>query len=69
MSTILIEIASKKIFQFLLPNQQQDVSIELTNILDEALVPETLIHGVFLNIYGKGVIIKGDSGIGNWRLL
>ena len=40
------------------------VSIELTNILDEALAPETLIHGVFLNIYGKGVIIKGDSGIG-----
>ena len=34
------------------------------NILDEALAPETLIHGVFLNIYGKGVIIKGDSGIG-----
>ena len=22
------------------------------------------MHGVFLNIHGKGVIIKGDSGIG-----
>lgn len=40
------------------------VSIELTSRLDEILAPETLIHGVFLNIYGKGVIIKGDSGIG-----
>ena len=40
------------------------VSIDLTGTLDEALAPETLIHGVFLNIYGKGVVIRGDSGIG-----
>lgn len=40
------------------------ISIDLTNKIDEALAPEILIHGVFLNIYGKGVIIKGDSGIG-----
>ena len=60
-----MRLLEKKIFQFLLPNQATGrVSIELTNILDEALAPETLIHGVFLNIYGKGVIIKGDSGIG-----
>lgn len=40
------------------------VSIDLTGTLDEALAAETLIHGVFLNIYGKGVVIRGDSGIG-----
>lgn len=40
------------------------VSIDLTGTLDEALAEETLIHGVFLNIYGKGVVIRGDSGIG-----
>lgn len=40
------------------------VSINLMGKLDELLAPETQIHGVFLNIYGKGVIIKGDSGIG-----
>lgn len=40
------------------------VSIDLTSILDEALAAETLMHGVFLNIYGKGVVIRGDSGIG-----
>lgn len=39
-------------------------SINLMGKLDELLAPETQIHGVFLNIYGKGVIIKGDSGIG-----
>lgn len=62
---ILIEIARKKDFPiFVTESATGRVSIELTNILDEALAPETLIHGVFLNIYGKGVIIKGDSGIG-----
>jgi len=40
------------------------VSISLTARLDELLAPNTQIHGVFMNIYGKGVIIKGDSGIG-----
>ncbi len=40
------------------------VSIDLTSTLDEALAAETLMHGVFLNIYGKGVVIRGDSGIG-----
>lgn len=40
------------------------VSLNLTARLDECLAQETLIHGVFMNIYGKGVIIKGDSGVG-----
>ncbi|MBO6048141.1 MAG: HPr(Ser) kinase/phosphatase [Erysipelotrichaceae bacterium] len=40
------------------------VSLMLTQMLDEMLAPNVLIHGVFMNIYGKGVIIKGDSGIG-----
>ena len=62
---ILIEIAKARNFPiFVTDNATGRVSIELTNLLDEALAPETLIHGVFLNIYGKGVIIKGDSGIG-----
>lgn len=40
------------------------VSSELMNTLEEKLAREALMHGVFLNIHGKGVIIKGDSGIG-----
>lgn len=63
--SILKEIAEARNFPiFITENATGRVSIELTNLLDEALAPETLIHGVFLNIYGKGVIIKGDSGIG-----
>lgn len=62
---ILKEIADRKNFPIMLTSQPTGrFSAELLSFLDEKLAPETLIHGVFLNIYGKGVIIKGDSGIG-----
>ncbi len=32
--------------------------------LEYELAPETTAHGVMLNIFGKGVLIKGASGIG-----
>lgn len=63
--SILKDIADKRnfpIFVTELPTGR--VSSELISKLEEALAQETLVHGVFLNIYGKGVIIKGDSGIG-----
>lgn len=62
---ILKDIAAAKnfpIFISQLPTGR--VSNNLINELEEQLAKETLTHGVFLNIYGKGVIIKGDSGIG-----
>lgn len=62
---ILKNIATKRKFPVFLTQQATGrVSIDLTSALDEALAPETLIHAVFLSIYGKGVVIKGDSGIG-----
>lgn len=62
---ILKTIADERNFPiFLTQLATGRVSSDLINMLEEALARETLIHGVFLNIYGKGVIIKGDSGIG-----
>lgn len=62
---ILKEVADKKNFPIMTTTQTTGrFSVELSAFLDEMLAPETLMHGVFLNIYGKGVIIKGDSGIG-----
>lgn len=45
------------------------VSSELMNTLEEKLARETLMHGVFLNIHGKGVIIKGVVESVNQKLL
>lgn len=36
----------------------------LTNYFEEALAPEETFHGVLVDIYGVGVLIKGKSGIG-----
>lgn len=37
---------------------------QLTNYLEEILAPEKMFHGVLVDIYGMGVLIKGKSGIG-----
>ena len=36
----------------------------LSNYLDSKLAPQTTIHGVLVDIYGIGVLIKGESSIG-----
>ncbi|MFQ6082710.1 MAG: HPr(Ser) kinase/phosphatase [Candidatus Aminicenantia bacterium] len=36
----------------------------ITNFLSKKLAPKKRIHGVLLDIYGQGVLIIGESGIG-----
>ncbi|MCF8563849.1 HPr(Ser) kinase/phosphatase [Alicyclobacillus tolerans] len=36
----------------------------LSTFLEERLAPETLIHGVLVDVYGIGILITGSSGIG-----
>ncbi|MGT2910560.1 HPr(Ser) kinase/phosphatase [Streptococcus cameli] len=40
------------------------LSGELSSYLDSRLAKRTSIHGVLMDIYGMGVLIQGDSGIG-----
>ena len=35
-----------------------------TDYLQEALAPRAMLHGVLMDIYGTGVLIEGESGIG-----
>lgn len=37
---------------------------KLMNYLDTNLAPETRIHGVLVDVYGVGILIMGESGIG-----
>lgn len=37
---------------------------KLSNFLAECLAPETRIHGVLVDVYGIGIVITGESGIG-----
>lgn len=37
---------------------------KLSNYLDRCLAEETTIHAVCMNVFGIGVLLRGDSGIG-----
>lgn len=37
---------------------------KLTNYLDERFAPETRMHGVLVDVYGIGILITGESGVG-----
>lgn len=62
---VLHRIARKKNFPVL--RSIQKTSRIITNIvsyLDEQLADNDCFHGVLLSIFGKGVMIRGESGIG-----
>ena len=41
-----------------------DVTSKLIDYLNRAMAPQIARHGVLMNIYGQGVLILGNSGIG-----
>lgn len=46
------------------PLISSDFSRRLYQILDEVFAPTETIHGVFVEVYGIGVLITGESGVG-----
>ena len=38
--------------------------ILIIQLIDEMLAPSDTMHGVLINVYGEGIIIRGHSGIG-----
>lgn len=62
---ILLEIAFEKNFPiFLTPLPTYRVMVDVISFLDEKLSPADNIHGVLMNVFGKGVLITGESGMG-----
>ena len=45
-----------------------DVTSRLIDYLNRVTAPQITRHGVLMNIYGQGVLILGDSGIGKSEL-
>lgn len=46
------------------PQTTSEFIIKLDNYMVKKLAPETAIHGVCLNVYGMGILIRGKSGVG-----
>lgn len=53
---------------FTSPMQSPRLMDVLSHILAQAMAESTSFHGVFLEVQGFGVLIKGDSGIGKSEL-
>ena len=49
-------------------NKTYSFTTELVGFLSSKLAPTISVHGTMMNIYGKGVLITGKSGIGKSEL-
>lgn len=66
---VLKEIANAKNFPvFEYPEKTYIFTAELTAFLSEKLAQTETIHGEMLNIYGVGVLVCGESGMGKSEL-
>lgn len=67
--TILEKIANDKNFPvFSTPLPTNRVMVNIVSYLDDKLADFDNIHGVLMSIFGKGVLITGESGIGKSEL-
>ena len=65
----LKQVANEKNFPvFEHPDKTYIFTAELTAFLSEKLAQTESLHGEMLNIYGKGVLITGESGMGKSEL-
>lgn len=46
------------------PQSTSEFITKLDSFMVKALAPQTSIHGVCINVYGMGILIRGKSGVG-----
>ena len=62
---ILKKVAEQKNFPiFSSASPTYRLIVDIVTFLDEQLSPNTNLHGCLLSIYGKGILIRGVSGLG-----
>ena len=66
---VLEEICCRKNFPlFRYPEKTYQLIVDIVSYLSEELAPTESMYGVMMNIFGKGVMICGKSGIGKSEL-
>ena len=67
---VLKRYAKRKNFPiFLSSSPTYRLIVDIVAFLDEQLATSMCIHGGLLSIYGKGVLIRGESGMGKREML
>ena len=62
---VLKELGMRKNFPiFSSPLPTFRLMVDVISYLDEKLAPSDNLHGVLMSVYGKGVLITGESGMG-----
>ncbi|MBP7795644.1 MAG: HPr(Ser) kinase/phosphatase [Elusimicrobiales bacterium] len=61
---VLDAVKKNNIPLFVTPFESATFVRELTMYLDDRLAPAITLHGVLVDVYGLGVLIQGDPGIG-----
>lgn len=46
------------------PLESSEFSVRLIQVLSDLFAPEQTLHGVFIEVHGMGVLIRGESGVG-----
>ncbi len=65
----LTDLANARNFPvFRYEGQTYQLIVDLVSFLSEKLAPSDNLYGVMMNIYGKGIMITGKSGIGKSEL-
>lgn len=65
----LITLAKQKNFPiFRYEGKTYQLIVDVVSFLSEELAPTDSVHGVMMNIYGRGIMITGKSGIGKSEL-
>ena len=61
---MLVLGAARKIPIYSARQETAQLEVELINFLNDALAPRETRHGVLVDVYGSGLLITGDSGVG-----